>query len=112
MYSRYIKNNTVKFICLLPTAGDVTYLCWIYILFIQTPILFITARQYFRVEPAILEFLNIKTEPQKSMESNFIQKAMDDPLSYSALWSEDRYKSHMTRATIPDITPNIIETEL
>ena len=101
--------NVLKFKCLLPTAGDIIYLCWIYVILIQAPIFVISVYQFFKIEPAILNCLNIRYEPQKSMDSNFIQKAMDDPLSYSALWSEERYKIHMTRATIPETAPPIVD---
>ena len=101
--------NVLKFKCLLPTAGDIIYLCWIYVILIQAPIFFISVYQFFKIEPAILNFFGICYEPQKSMDSNFIQKAMDDPLSYSALWSEERYKNHMTRATIPETAPPIVD---
>ena len=87
--------NVVQFKCLLPTAGDITNLCWIYIYIIQVPIIIISLYQLCRVS-----FNSLKAH--KSMDSNFIQKAMDDPLSYSALWTEKRYKQYMTRATIPE----------
>ena len=89
--------NAVKFKCFLPTAGDITPLCYIYVTSIQAPIFLIAVFQLFRVHGF--------GEPQKSMDSNFIQKAMDDPLSYSALWSDDKYKEYMTRATIPESEP-------
>ena len=105
----FLWKNVLKFKCLLPTAGDIIYLCWIYVILIQAPIFVISVYQFFKIEPAILNCLNIRYEPQKSMDSNFIQKAMDDPLSYSALWTEDDYKIHMTRATIPETAPPIVD---
>ena len=96
---RCVDETDSRFKCLLPTAGDIIYLCWIYVILIQGPIFVISVYHFFKIEPAILNCLNIRYEPQKSIESDFIKKALDDPLSYSALWSEERYKSQMSRAT-------------
>lgn len=105
---RCIDETDSHFKCLLPAAGNVISLCWLYISLIQAPIFFISIYQFFKIEPAIANYFNIQYEPHRSRGSTFVQKVIDDPLSYSTLWSEERYKTHMTRATSLESTPIII----
>lgn len=64
---RCLDEKDSQFKCLLPTAGDIIYLCWIYVILIEAPIFFISLYQLFRVEPAILDFFHIRIADRKSV---------------------------------------------